>query len=109
MYITLEQAKAHLLVDKDFTDDDLYILDLVTVAEDIVAQHLDVALNELEVGGLLPPPITHAILLMIGNLYQNRESVAFTSVNKIPYSYEYLLSLYRHYKPYDRWTTDGKD
>ncbi len=97
-YITLEQAKQHLLVDIDFKADDLYILDLITVAEDAVKQHLNViSLSELEVGGELPPAIIHAILLMIGNFYANREPVTFTTVAKIPLSYEYLLGLYKNY------------
>lgn len=82
----------------DFKADDLYILDLITVAEDTVKQHLNViSLSDLEVGGELPPAIIHAMLLMIGNLYANREPVAFTTVAKIPLSYEYLLGLYKHY------------
>ena len=38
MYITLEQAKKHLLVDEDFRADDMYILDLIAVAEDSVSR-----------------------------------------------------------------------
>lgn len=98
MYITLEQAKKHLLVDEDFRADDMYILDLIAVAEDSVSKHLDIALDELEVGGTLPPAIIHAMLLMIGNLYANREPVAFGTVVKLPYSYEYLIGLYKHYE-----------
>ena len=97
MYITLEQAKKHLLIDEEFTADDLYILDLITVAEDSVSKHLDIALDELEVGGSLPPAVIHAMLLMIGNFYANREPVVFGSVAKLPYSYEYLIGLYKHY------------
>lgn len=97
-YITLEQAKKHLLIDESFTADDQYILDLITVAEDSVSKHLDIALEELEAGGNLPPAIIHAMLLMIGNLYANREPVAFGTIAKIPYSYEYLVGLYRRYK-----------
>ena len=93
MYITLEQAKKHLLVDEDFRADDMYILDLIAVAEDSVSKHLDIALDELEVGGTLPPAIIHAMLLMIGNLYAN----SYGTVVKIPYSYEYLIGLYRKY------------
>lgn len=97
-YITLEQAKQHLLVDMDFKADDLYILDLITVAEDAVKEHLNViSLSELEVGGELPPAVIHAILLMIGNFYANREPISFTTVAKIPLSYEYLLGLYKNY------------
>ena len=91
MYITLEQAKKHLLVDEDFRADDMYILDLIAVAEDSVSK-------QLETGGNLPPAIIHAMLLMIGNLYANREPVAFGTVVKPPYSYEYLIGLYKHYE-----------
>ena len=97
MYLTLEQVKKHLLVDDTFTADDLYILDLITVAEDSVSKHLDIALEELEEGGILPPSIIHAMLLMIGNLYQNREPISFGTVVKIPYTYEYLVGLYKRY------------
>ena len=38
------------------------------------------------------------MLLMIGNLYANREPVAFGTVVKPPYSYEYLIGLYKHYE-----------
>jgi len=37
------------------------------------------------------------MLLMIGNLYANREPVSYGTVVKIPYSYEYLIGLYRKY------------
>lgn len=97
MYITLEQAKKHLNIDTDFTEDDNYIITLIQVAEDSVAQHLDIALNNLITGGVLPPAINHAILLMVGNLYANREPVSYGTVMKIPYTMEYLLGLYKHY------------
>lgn len=97
MYITLEQAKKHLNVDEEFTSDDLYILDLITVSEDATSRHLNIALNELEAGGKLPPAIIHAMLLMIGNLYANREPVSYGVMAKIPLSYEYLIGLYKKY------------
>lgn len=98
MYLTLEQTKKHLLIDEGFTADDQYIQDLITVAEDSVSKHLDIALEELEEGGNLPPSIIHAMLLMVGNLYANREPVTYGTVVKIPYSYEYLIGLYKRYE-----------
>lgn len=97
-YITLAEAKAHLIVDKSFVDDDLYIAGLIDAACDAVAEHLDTCLGCLETAdGELPPAVRHAILLMVGNLYANREPVAYTSVNKVPYTLEYLLAPYRRY------------
>lgn len=97
MYITLQEAKKHLQIDTDFTADDGYIIALIQVAEDSVAQHLDIALRELLADGELPAAVKHSILLMVGNLYANREPVAFTSVSKVPYTLEYLLGLYKSY------------
>ena len=97
MYLTLEQVKKHLLLDEEFIADDSYLQELIAVAEDSVSKHLDIALDELIEGGKLPPSIVHAMLLMIGNLYANREPVTYGTVVKIPYTYEYLIGLYKHY------------
>ena len=98
MYLTLEQVKKHKLIDDDFVADDSYITDQITVAQDSVEKHLDIALEELEEGGILPPSVIHAMLLMIGNLYANREPVMVGKIVKIPYTYEYLVGLYKHYE-----------
>lgn len=97
MFVTLQDTKKHLNIDENFKDDDTYISTLILVAEDSVAQHLDIALDSLAVDGKLPPSVKHSILLMIGNLYANREPVSYSSVVKVPYTLEYLLGLYKHY------------
>lgn len=98
MYITINQAKKHLQIDESFKDDDEYILMLIKVAEDSVSQHLDIALSHLvQDDGYLPSSVIHSILLMIGNLYANREPVSFTTTVKVPYTLDYLLNLYKHY------------
>lgn len=97
MYITLQEAKKHLQIDWDFTDDDSYIISLIQVAEEVVAQHLGIALKELITDGELPSGVKHSILLMVGNLYATREPVAYTSVSKVPYTLDYLLGLYKLY------------
>jgi len=97
MYITVEEAKKHLNIDDSFKDDDAYIGALIKVAEDSVSQHLDIALDDLVVDGVLPSAISHSILLMVGNLYANREPTAYSQVLKVPYTLEYLLGLYKHY------------
>lgn len=97
MYTTLNQAKKHLQIDVDFTDDDSYITYLIQVAEDAVAQNLDIPLKDLLDDGLLPASITQAILLLVGNLYNNREPISYGTVTKIPYTLEYLVGLYKKY------------
>ena len=97
MYVTLYEAKKHLLVDNSFNDDDEYILALIDIAEEAVSININIPLDSITVGGELPPAVKAAILLLVGNLYANIEPVAFTSVNKVPYTFDYLISLYKNY------------
>lgn len=100
-YLKLRDIKKHLNIDDYFTDDDLYIEALSNVAEKVVEKHIDLGLDIVADynGGELPPPLIHAMLLFIGNMYANRESVAFASASEIPLSYQYILDLYKCYNP----------
>lgn len=98
MYIQLDLAKKHLNIEEDFTEDDEYILSLIEVAESAVRVHIneDFASIAEKNGGCLPPPILQAALLMIGNMYQNREPIG-TKGQALPLNYQYLIDLYRNY------------
>lgn len=98
MYIQLDLAKKHLNIEEDFTEDDEYILSLIEVAESAVRVHVneDFASIAEKNGGCLPPPILQAVLLMIGNMYQNREPIG-TKNQALPFNYQYLIDLYRNY------------
>lgn len=97
MYLTVADCKRHLIIDHN--DDDLYLADLITVAEDAVRRDLNVySLKELEdCTGMLPACVTQAMLLLIGTLYANRESVTYGQARPVPHSYEFLLDLCRNY------------
>ena len=97
MYITKDLAKHHLQIDEEYLEDDDYLVLLIQAAEDAVSKHLDIPLDKLLQNGVLPASIIQAILLLIGNFYANREPVSYTTVVKIPYTVDYLLSLYKHY------------
>lgn len=97
MYVTLEQAKKQLNIDVSFTDDDNYILQLIQVAEDTVEKNTDIALSEQIEGGILPPSITHSILLLVGNLYNNREATSYSIPSEVPFAYKYLINLNRNW------------
>ncbi len=101
MYIELYQIKKHLNIDDDFTMDDEYLVDLAVVAEKVVEKHIDSNLEIIAADncGELPSPLIHAMLLFIGNMYANRESVAFAGAQEIPLGYNYLLDLYKDYSP----------
>ena len=68
MILTLEQIKAHLNIDADYSGDDLLLLDYCTVAEDAVIKHLDiVSFDDIAKAGVIPASVIHCVLLMIGN------------------------------------------
>ena len=98
MYLQLYQIKKHLNINDDFHDDDEYLCDLAMCAQNAVQRHIDRAFEELENDeGMLPMPLIHAMLLMVGTFYAKRESIAFAASVEVPLAYEYLLSLYKNY------------
>lgn len=103
MYILLEDAKRHINVDEAFRDDDIYITNLIDVAEKIVEKDIDTSLKGLEdEDGDIPSPLKQAMLLLVGNFYANRESVAYTNMVEVPKSYQYLIDLYKNYRGVDK-------
>ena len=98
-YLNLDLIKKHLNIDSDFHDDDDYLKILGDVAEQVTERHIDdsFGLIMLKNHGKFPPTLMQAMLLLVGNYYNNRESVAFTGVSELPQSYLYLLSLYQNY------------
>lgn len=99
MHVQLYQIKKHLNIDSNFHDDDEYLMSLEEVAEKVVEKNIDTSLSTLEDGdGNIPSPLIQAMLLLIANYYANRESVAFANSTNVPYSYQYLIDLYRDYR-----------
>ena len=98
MYISLDYAKKHLNIEDSFTEDDEYILGLIAAAEQAVRVHENEDFDTLAEnnGGCLPTPLLQAMLIAIGNWYQNREPLG-TRNAALPFNYEYLISLYRNY------------
>lgn len=90
MYITLQTAKQHLIIDESFKEDDKLILLYIQAVESATAQYLGKPLSELLVDGELPKSLVAAMLLQIGTLYANRESEQPIQLynNK---TFEYLL------------------
>lgn len=98
MYITLTEAKKHLNIDEWFTEDDLYIIDLIKVSEDIVEKRIGKPLSVcIDKNGDLEPSIKHTILLMIGTYFSQRESTSPSTISKVPYTLDFLADLNKQY------------
>lgn len=101
MFVLLNDFKDHILVDRDFFEDDNLMLLYINAAEDAVSKHLNKSLEDTLKDGELPASIYSAILLYAGNLYANREPIAFAKANELPLTYQYLIDLNKNYsKPF---------
>lgn len=100
MLTDIELVRAHLNIDPSYKGDDPYIYSLISAAEDLTAKRLGVkSLNDLLIDGArLPESVSHAILIMIGQWYANREATVYGSVSELPLSYEYIAALNKNYK-----------
>ena len=98
MYLDLDTVKKHLNIESGWTADDALLLLYIDAAEEAVQVHVNEPLEEIaqKNGGCVPTPLFQAMLLQVGNFYQNREIIG-TKVQALPFSYQYLINLYRNF------------
>lgn len=94
-YIDLLTIKQHLRIEVE--DDDDYLVYLINVSETAIANELGKPLDCYEEDGALPAPLMQAIMIECGDLYNNRESVAFAAPHEVPRTLTYLLQPYKKY------------
>ena len=81
--LTVDDLKKHLNIDHD--EDDVYITDLISVAQDAVETYLNRPIVDfVDSEGNLKPAIRHACRLLVGTYYANRESVVFSAPSELP-------------------------
>lgn len=88
--LTLEATKLHLRVDHN--DEDALIQSLMDAAIAACADYLNMPAADLVVA--VPAPVKSAALLLVGSLYEQRESQGERPYNKNP-AFEMLLAPYR--------------
>ena len=97
-YLNLELIKNHLNL-QNFSDDDTYLQHLGSAVEFVVERDIDKKLSKIaeENGGEFPPSLLHAMLLLLGSYYANRENISYASCVEVPKTYAYICDLYRCY------------
>lgn len=97
-YLNLELIKNHLNL-QNFSDDDTYLQHLGSAVEFVVERDIDKKLSKIaeENGGEFPPSLLHAMLLLLGTYYANRENISYASCVEVPKTYQYICDLYRCY------------
>jgi len=99
MYITLARAKKQLNIENDFIEDDIFINDLIDVAECAVENDIHQNLSDIETAnnGVIPASLLQAVLIRIADLYENRGMVTFTAKANILGCYENLIYRYKNF------------
>lgn len=94
--VNLELLKKHVNAD-DFDADDDYLSHLLEVAGQTVIRSTCRTEEELCTlnGGKFPLMLDHAILLLAGHWYNQREAVASAQMQEVPYTLQALLKPFR--------------
>lgn len=93
MEITLDEIKQHLNIEKEWNGDNQYLQSLLDAAQVVVQKHICDSIDGKSEGE--KTPLIHAIKLLVGTWYMNRESLS--NLQRGNHSYEYILSLYKNY------------
>ena len=101
-WLNLEQIKAQLRIEPDFTDEDELLEMYGESAEETLLQYLNRTYEEIiEVYGHIPAPLRHASLMLVDTSYQYRSPVSTQSMNLVPYTFDLLV------KPYMRLVSNN--
>ena len=97
-YITLAEAKQHLVVDASYTGDDAliesYLDNALTIVLSESCNTIEMLLDE---DGALDKVAKQAVLLKLGDLYAFREGNYNGSINQVHGGYDRLIGLIRNY------------
>lgn len=93
MEITIDELKQNLNIEKEWNGDNQYLQSLLDAAKVVVEKHICDSIDGITSEEQLP--LAHAIKLLVGTWYMNRESLS--NLQKGNHSYEYILSLYKNY------------
>lgn len=97
MYVTVGEIKEHLNISASYTEEDAMLTSMIEASEIAVENYLQQPITEFIYNNKLNAALKHAIKIMVGNFYANRESVAYTNPQPVPYTLEFLLKPYRKY------------
>lgn len=99
-WLTLEQIKAQLRIEPDFTAEDTLLKSYGEAAEETLMNYLNRPyLDIIERYGKVPEPLVQASKMLVDVSYQHRSPISVTSISLVPYTFDLLV------KPYMRLTS----
>lgn len=94
-WLNLEQIKAQLRIEPDFTDEDELLEMYGESAEETLLQYLNRTYEDImEVYGRIPAPVRHATLMLVDTSYQYRSPVSAQNMSIVPYTFDILVKPY---------------
>lgn len=99
-YVSLDEIKRQLNIDSElFEEDDQLLEQYIIAAQKAVELHIGYSLPEiLNQYGQLDENVKLAIMLLVGNWYNNREATNELTQKSVPLAYEYLLQQIKSYR-----------
>lgn len=97
-YTKVEDLQKHLEIDYLEGGDERQLKLFLDASESRIEKEINQPLSEFEDEvGVLDPALVAAILIFAGTLYTNREAVAYTNAQPVPYTLSFLLQPFRKY------------
>nr|WP_033761760.1 head-tail connector protein [Pantoea agglomerans] len=102
MILTLEQIKAQLRLEPDYTEEDELLKLIGSAVEARTTTYLNRKLYETEVpetdedGLLISDDIRQAMLMLCSHLYEHRSTVTDAEMVALPMAYEWMVGPYRY-------------
>ena len=99
-WLTLEDIKAQLRIEPDFTAEDTLLESYGESAETTLLNYLNRPYADiLGSYGDVPLPLVQASLMLVDTSYQHRSPISVTNISLVPYTFDLLV------KPYMRLTS----
>lgn len=93
-FVTLEMIKTHLNIEPDYHGEDDYLLHLRDVAFLVVQNYICSDLATLQGH---KTALQHGLLLYIGTLFLQRESIGTSSMKECPHTLQFILDQYKNF------------
>lgn len=95
--VNINELKRNLNIEESFTDDDVFLQNILNVADNAVQTYLGTLALTGYTEVSVPIEIHHSVILLASHFYLNRNMVSYAQGFEIPYSFKFLLAPYKDY------------
>lgn len=97
-YTKVEDLQKHLEIDYLVDGDEKQLKLFLDASESRIEKEINQPLSKfVDKDGILDPALVAAILIFAGTLYANREAVAYSNAEPVPFTLSFLLQPFKKY------------